>query len=203
MVRGLVEDEQRRCPRTAEHTGEGGTQLLAAAQRARGLERGLVREKKACERVAHSRLVEVRMSCAKVVEDRQRRIESGTVLVEERDLVIAYASHRSGCGRQPPGGDVQQRRLAAAVRPCDRDALGPDDAQRKTIEYGTFGARKPHGDRVELEHCTPGRKPAGGEIETRTCALLHATSCVRQPLPPLLDLALRHRTDPRASGLRL
>ena len=74
----------------------------------------------------------MRASSASSPLSRDERVEQRLVAGERRAALLELAEHDAGAGparagreRQPPEQRVEQRRLAAAVRPDDREPLAP------------------------------------------------------------------------------
>src|SRR4051794_4525081 len=71
----------------------------------------------------------------------QHRADAGDVLALEAD---------DACGRlQQPGEDVDERRLAGAVRTDDRDRLAVGDRERNAVERDEVAVRLAHVDRLD------------------------------------------------------
>ncbi len=108
-------------------------------------------------------------------------------LVAPRDL--------AGVRRELAHGDLQERRLADAVRADDRQAVSPVDPERDVLQDDVVAVRLPDG--VDLESGPPARPPLA-ESETRVPAGALG-QLVDDDLLDQLDLALRL---PRLGRLR-
>ena len=94
--------------------------------------------------------------------DRDVGIETVAMLVERRDREVRAEPDRAGVGRQRAGQQIDQRGLAAAVRPDDADAVAALDADREVADdRAAFVALA---DAVRLDHQRAGlRRRAGGD----------------------------------------
>jgi hypothetical protein len=110
MVRGLVEDQERRRSLAAQYAGQAGAQRLAAAQGRHDLQRRIGAELEAGEHGAAGILVGLRVQAQEVVADRQRGIEQTHFLVEQREA--GAHPHAARRWREPAGDEREQRGLA-------------------------------------------------------------------------------------------
>src|SRR6188768_2677880 len=63
-------------------------------------------------------------------------IEAVAMLIERRHRQICAELDRAALGRQRPSENLDQRGLAAAVRPDDADTVAAHDARRETADNG-------------------------------------------------------------------
>ena len=65
------------------------------------------------------------------VGERSGGIEAGALLVQRRRRQVGAETHGAGIGRERSGEQVEQRRLAGAVRPDDAEPVAAQDARRE------------------------------------------------------------------------
>ena len=69
-----------------------------------------------------------------VVGDGRLGIEAVAALVERGELEIGAEADRAGVRRERAGEEIEQRRLAGAVRADDADAVAALDAEREVAD---------------------------------------------------------------------
>ena len=138
VVRGLVEQQQLGLAHQLARDRE--PLLPAARQRRRRL--ALVREAGAAQRHRDAG-VEPRESSSGAPASASRRTEATRRVRRERRILrhVAEAQPlarraRPRVRRLEPGQDLQQRRLARAVRPDEADVVALEDAEREALEQG-------------------------------------------------------------------
>src|SRR5262249_35856536 len=86
--------------------------------------------------------------------------ERGEPLRREARHVAAFEAHRAGIGLVEAGDEIEQRRLAGAVRAYDRDELLFGDIETDGIDGSE--AAEPPGEAADLEHAhTVPKRPCG------------------------------------------
>ena len=195
VVRRLVEDED--VGAEDREAGEDEARALAAGEGADGLVGVVARE----EDVAQVPADEAdRLARGRLPEPRLDRLlpgagELGVVLREVARVRLVAPRDLAGVRREVADGDLQERRLADAVRADDRQAVSPLDLERDVLQDDVVAPGL--ADAVELEGLPSARPPlAEPELRVPAGAL---GELVDDDLLDHLDLALRL---PRLGRLR-
>ena len=128
VVRRLVEDEAVDAAGGEER--EPGARALARREGRGRAEDVVGAEAELREQGARGSLLEV----AEDVEQRLRPRQRGAILLELAEDDARAEPARAGGERQPAEQRVEQRRLAAAVRPGDREPVAPADGEVERAE---------------------------------------------------------------------
>ena len=94
-----------------------------------------IRAEAECAQVgAHLLLVQRAVHAPDLVEERRRIADEFQFLIEVAEVDVGPQSHRAGIGGQFPRQDLEQRRLAGAVRADDADLVAAREIQVEVRE---------------------------------------------------------------------
>jgi hypothetical protein len=129
MIGRLVQQQQEQRPRPREHASQPGAQALAAAERARRLQRRFVAEREAGQCRVGFVVGQIRVQAAQIIEDAGAGIEQADMLVE-LGHAIGQAADFSSSGlhtrdQKAPGGIRSACEPLATTRVSQRLSEAP------------------------------------------------------------------------------
>ena len=187
VVGRLVEQQHAR--RLRQRTRQGGPLAFAAGQRVQGAVthlRQLAQSERPCDRIVvrgRRRSLAPRDAAKRHVLAHAQRDAGGLALGEHRDALRTRVGGEPGewvavdhdaalRGRQPPGQQPQQRRLAGTVRADDRQPFARWHLERQRVQQ-RLATRRGEAQRVDAQTATGHRRPRVQNV------MLSATSTLR------------------------
>src|SRR5690606_7648480 len=178
---------------------------LAAGERAHRLEHAVASKREPAEKVARVLLAELRIDREQMRDRRGREIERVDLVLREvadREMGAAqrFAAHRL----ELAGEELDQRRLAGAVRAEEPDALAGREAQVDRVEHGPAGVADRHVVEADQRLRQPARRT---KLEVEAGLGVHRRD-LRHPLDHLdpglrLPRLARLRTEPVDEALEV